>query len=121
MGYNSKAEETVLTQLKPDSNNPILVKKLVSKDSVKVDIRTHFFTEENEIKPTQKGVRFNAEEAVDLIKALSDVLEADEIEDLRDFFKAKTDEEEQDTDEPEADTDEEEASEENNSNFMGVE
>lgn len=107
MAYNSKAEETLIAQLKKDSKNPILVKKLVDSDSVKVDIRTHFFTEEEELKPTQKGVRFNAEEAVELIKALVDVIELDEIEDLRDFFSSKADEDsDEDTDEEATDSSE---------------
>lgn len=85
MAYNSKAVEEVICTVKKESSSPILIKTLTDKDknSVKIDIRTHFTPEgKEELAPTSKGVRFDSEELLDVVKALVNQLQADELDEV---------------------------------------
>ena len=52
-----------------------------------VNIRTYYTKANKEIEPTPKGVFFNAENLLDVIKALVKILEADEIMDLQEYLE----------------------------------
>lgn len=90
MAYNSKAVEEVICTVKKDSSSPILIKTLTEKDKnlVKIDIRTHFTPEgKDELAPTSRGVRFDSEELLDVVKALTKQLQTDELDELADFIE----------------------------------
>ena len=89
MAYNSKAVEEVICTVKKESSSPILIKTLTDKDknSVKIDIRTHFTPEgKEELAPTSKGVRFDSEELLDVVKALVSQLQTDELDEVADLI-----------------------------------
>lgn len=103
MAYNSKAVEEVICTVKKESSSPILIKTLTDKDkdSVKIDIRTHFTPEgKEELAPTSKGVRFDSEELLDVVKALVNQLQADELDEVADLIdNIKNEEADSETDE----------------------
>ena len=103
MAYSSKAVEEVICTVKKESSSPILIKTLTNKDknSVKIDIRTHFTPEgKEELAPTSKGVRFDSEELLDVVKALVNQLQADELDEVADLIDdIKNEEADNETDE----------------------
>ena len=115
MAYNSKAVEEVICTVKKDSSSPILIKTLTEKDknSVKIDIRTHFTPEgKDELAPTSRGVRFDSEELLDVVKALTKQLQIDELDELADLIE--------DIKNEEVDNETSDEPSENNDEFMKV-
>ena len=77
-------KETVMAEVKKNNRGDyIIVKKVESeKGAVSVDIR-HFFTNDaGEVMPTKKGVRFNSEMALEIIKAQLECLEDSDLQDV---------------------------------------
>lgn len=97
MAYNASNEErTELFNIaKGNRGDAVVGSKIVNKNTnnVSIDIRQYYTDDNGELKPTSKGVRFNAENLLDVIKALVPALEANEIEDLNDILSGMSDEE----------------------------
>jgi len=86
MAYDaSKETQELLVML--DKNNrgdKIGIKKITRNDNgtISADIRNYYTNDAEEICPTSKGVRVNTEMLADVVTALVDMLEVDEIEQL---------------------------------------
>lgn len=94
MAYDVSKEtgETLLTLDKNTKGDKIQVRHITVKgsDNQFVDIRNMYTLESNgEIKPTQKGVRFNAEMLLDIMKSLVPVLSQDELADLKEAIDSE--------------------------------
>ena len=86
MAY-SVDKETELAML--DKNNrgdKIVIKKIENNGNTSIDIRQYYTNDNDEIKPTTKGVRFNAEMLADVVKALVPALEFDELNELEEVI-----------------------------------
>lgn len=84
MAYNADKEVVTLigTVDKDEKGNKIDVKKLTSKTSsrVQVDIRTMYTNDDGEVRPTQKGCRFNIEQLAEITGLLASMLSDEEKE-----------------------------------------
>lgn len=96
MAYGNYKNEELLTfdrtpSATVDKKEYIKVSKSTNtkNNEVLVDIRTYYTNTEkdNEIAPTKKGVSFNAENLLDVMKALVKILEADEVMDLQEYLE----------------------------------
>ena len=75
-GEISKGKDTiVVTRITPDDKT-----KLES-----IDIRTFYTNDDDELAPTQKGVRFNSEIIPQVVKALLDAMTTEEFADLEEL------------------------------------
>lgn len=102
MAYNASNEErTQLLDIKKNERGEhIIVTKIRNKanGNESIDIRQFYTNDESQVLPTQKGIRLNTENLVDLIFALTDALEANELFDLQDRLEEKLADEDDDTD-----------------------
>ena len=106
MAYNAANElKEELGRVQKNNRGDFLVTTKVTNKlsgAVSVDIRQFYTNDADEVVPTFRGVRFNAENLVDVIEALSKVLEANELMDLSDKFAEMADEPEDESDVPES-------------------
>lgn len=84
-----KYKEKLCGEFLKNQRGDYVVIKLVTdnKDNVKIDIRDYYTSDDDQVLPTKRGVRFNSELGLDVIKALSRGLESDEIDQLIDYLK----------------------------------
>lgn len=90
MAYNANNEiREELAQIQKNNRGEyVIAAKITNKTSgaVSVDIRQYFTNEADEITPTSKGIRINAELLPDLLNGLVRALEANEMMDLSDML-----------------------------------
>lgn len=88
MAYNADNEiREELAQIQKNSRGEyVIATKITNKTSgvVSVDIRQYYTDEADEVKPTSKGIRINAELLNELLNGLAGALEANEMMDLAD-------------------------------------
>jgi hypothetical protein len=88
MAYNADNEiREELAQVQKNSRGEyVIATKITNKTSgsVSVDIRQYYTNEVDEVKPTSKGIRINAELLPELLNGLVRALEANEMMDLSD-------------------------------------
>lgn len=88
MAYNADNEiREELAQIQKNNRGEfVIATKITNKTSgsVSVDIRQYYTNEADEVKPTSKGIRINAELLNDLLSGLVCALEANEMMDLAD-------------------------------------
>lgn len=65
----------------------LVVSKVENKGVVYADIRKYFTGDDGEFYPTKQGVRINCESLLDITKALTQLLEADEKMELREMLE----------------------------------
>ena len=90
MAYNANNEiREELAQIQKNNRGEyVIAAKITNKTSgaVSVDIRQYFTNEADEITPTSRGIRINAELLPDLLNGLVRALEANEMMDLSDML-----------------------------------
>lgn len=87
MAYNSNNEkrEELLRVEKNNKGEYIVITKITTASgSVNMDMRLYFTDDKGEVRPTQKGVRFNSELLLEILMSLTKGLESDEVMDLMD-------------------------------------
>nr|DAD64269.1 MAG TPA: Transcriptional Coactivator p15 (PC4) [Caudoviricetes sp.] len=86
MAYNANNEERreLCTIVKNSRGETIKGAEITNKNTgtVSIDIRQFYTTDSDEVAPTSKGVRFNAENLYDLILGLCEGLEDNEKQEL---------------------------------------
>lgn len=96
MAYDASKETVEILGMfdKNSRGDKVGVKKITNNNNgnVSLDIRLHFTNDAEEIMPTSKGVRVNAEMAADIIKAALNVLEQDELMNIKDSIDEMLDE-----------------------------
>lgn len=100
MAYENNVTEIIKDIEKGNRGDVIRVSKVTNKTNgtISCDVRM-YYKDEGELKPTKKGVRVNAESAYELVEALVNFLEVDELENLATVVADKLcDEENPDTD-----------------------
>lgn len=94
MAYNaSKEERTQLVDIKKNERGEHIIAtkiKNTTSGSVSLDIRQYYTNDNNDVLPTQKGVRVNSELALELVVGLLGVLEPNELYDLADKIEEMT-------------------------------
>lgn len=87
MAYNATNEErTELFNIsKGNRGDAVVGTKIVNKNTnnVAIDIRQFYTADDGELRATQKGVRFNAENLLEVMQSMLGALEADELDDLK--------------------------------------
>lgn len=73
MAYTEQGSEELLRFKK--GSNTVVVRLVHNLNSDSIDIREHYETEHGELAPTKKGIRFNTENTLDVIRALVKSLE----------------------------------------------
>jgi hypothetical protein len=110
MAYNANNEERVeLASVQKNSRGEyIRVAKITNKNTgtVSVDVRLFYTNDSDEVSPTSKGVRFNAELLPDLMAGLAKALEYNEVYDLIDDLQKIADEEDSEDESEDEDSDE---------------
>lgn len=95
MAYNADNEirEELVNIQKNNRGDYIIASKITNKNNgnVSVDIRNFYTNDEDEVRPTSKGVRINSEMLPELLGGLIKALEADEVEDLNDKLESLLD------------------------------
>lgn len=93
----------------PKGSDILMVKKIenTKNGNVSVDLRL-FYTDSSDglVKPSKKGIRVNSETLLDIMKAMAEVLEEDEREDLGNFLLGEGEDKPDDDDCDEDDCDE---------------
>lgn len=101
MAYNADNEvrEELAKVQKNNRGEFIIATKITNKTSgnVSVDVRQYYTDDNDEVKPTSKGVRFNAENLYDVILGLAKALEANEMIDLADELEVLSGDDTSDT------------------------
>lgn len=108
MAFENEINEQVAQIDKNNRGDYMVVSKITNKNtgSVSADIR-QFYTDDNgSVAPTRKGTRVNSEILPEVIKALLQLVEPDELEDIGEFIENMGADELED---PEDITEEEEA------------
>lgn len=86
MAYNSNNEvqEVISTLDKNKRGDKIRVTKIINSKYgyVSVDVRNMYTTEDGDVRPTTRGIRFNSEMAPDVIMAMLEALGQDTVQDL---------------------------------------
>ena len=86
MAYNATNEERteLYCERKNNRGDHLVVTKIKNKGtgSESVDIRNYYTNADGELAPTQKGIRINCENLLDVMTALIKALEPNEAEDL---------------------------------------
>lgn len=82
MAYSREEEKREELLVFDKGRDKIVVSKIDYKGNESIDIRTYYINQENELTPTQKGVRFSCENLLDVVKVLTKQLETDEKMDL---------------------------------------
>lgn len=105
MAYNANNEirEELAKIQKNDRGEFVVATKITNKNSgnVSIDIRQNYTNADGEVMPTSKGVRFNAENLVELLEGLVKGLESNEMVDLADKLNDLADLGDMDADTPE--------------------
>ena len=88
MAYSNEQSVELTKIQKNNRGDFIVVSKITNSTSgnVSVDIRQYYTDDNDELLPTKKGVRFNTENLLEVMKALTLALEDDEKEELADFL-----------------------------------
>ena len=84
MAYEN-AKETVVAEIKKNNRGDFIVVKNIldeGRGSQSIDVRQCFTNDDDQVLPTKKGIRYNSELAVEVIKAQADCLEASDLQDL---------------------------------------
>ena len=101
MAYNADNEirEELVTVNKNNRGDAIVATKITSKASgnVSIDIRQYYTDDNDELKPTSKGVRFSVENLLEVMEGLAVALEANEMMDLADKLEVLSDVDDSDT------------------------
>lgn len=86
MAYENEERKDLAVIKKNNRGDYVVVAKITNKNSgnVSLDIRQFYTDDSDQVIPTKKGIRLNTELAMDVIKAMVKVLEADELMDLQD-------------------------------------
>lgn len=88
MAYNSDNEvkEELASVQKNSRGDFVVASKITNKStgSVSIDIRQFFTNDDDKLTATSKGVRFNSENLLDMLKGLAKGLEANEVMELGD-------------------------------------
>ena len=83
---DSKEERKELLNVRKNNRGDFLIIseiKVKDSDDVKVDIRNYYTDDNDEVKPTSKGVRFSSEILKDIMLALLEELDVTELEDIK--------------------------------------
>lgn len=83
----SKEQRTPLVEIQKNNRGEFIVAskiKNTSNGNTSLDIRQYYTNEEGVVCPTSKGIRLNAELALELTSGIVEILEANELMDLRD-------------------------------------
>lgn len=104
MAYENEERKDLAVIKKNNRGDYVVVAKITNKNSgnVSLDIRQFYTDDSDQVIPTKKGIRLNTELAMDVIKAMVKVLEADELMDLQDELNNLvdgSDDEEEDSEE----------------------
>lgn len=88
MAYSNEQSVELTKIPKNNRGDHIVVSKITNSTSgnVSVDIRQYYTDDNDDLLPTKKGVRFNTENLLEVMKALTGALEADEKEELVAFL-----------------------------------
>lgn len=89
MAFENEINEQVAQIDKNNRGDYMVVSKITNKNtgSVSADIR-QFYTDDNgSVAPTRKGTRVNSEILPEVIKALLQLVEPDELEDIGEFIE----------------------------------
>lgn len=89
MAFENEINEQVAQIDKNNRGDYMVVSKITNKNtgSVSADIR-QFYTDDNgKVAPTRKGTRVNSEILPEVIKALLQLVEPDELEDIGEFIE----------------------------------
>lgn len=104
MAYSNEQSVELKRIQKNNRGDYLVISKITSKTgNVSVDIRQYYTDDNDEVLPTKKGVRFNAESLMDIVVALSGALEDDEKIELAEMLSEEDDEEEEDNEEEDED------------------
>lgn len=90
MAFENEINEQLAQIDKNNRGDYMVVSKITNKNTgtVSADIR-QFYTDANgDVAPTRKGTRVNTEILPDVIKALLQLLEPDELEDIGEFIES---------------------------------
>lgn len=104
MAYENEERKDLAVIKKNNRGDYVVVAKITNKNSgnVSLDIRQFYTDDSDQVIPTKKGIRLNTELAMEVIKAMVKVLEADELMDLQDELNNLvdgSDDEEEDSEE----------------------
>lgn len=95
MAYKAENEERIeLANVAKNSRGDfVIASKITNKatGSVSIDIRQFYTNDKDEVCPSSKGVRFNAEVLLDLLTGLVEGLEVDEMDTLAERLGALAD------------------------------
>lgn len=115
MAYNyaNNKEELIKRIKKNERGEYIDIKKITNqKGAVSIDVRNMYTTDDDEIRPTQKGIRFSSELAGDVIVAMLRAVEKEvlfdiesEVQEIMEFDTNDYDYEDETEDECEEDDD----------------
>lgn len=103
MAFENEINEQVAQIDKNNRGDYMVVSKITNKNTgtVSADIR-QFYTDDNgKVAPTRKGTRVNTEILPDVIKALLQLLEPDELEDIGEIIENMGADEEDELADPE--------------------
>lgn len=91
--YDASNETRVnVLEIKKNNRGDYFKVDMILKNDTKeksVDLRNYYTNDKDEICPTQKGVRIKSEDAYEIIIAMLDVLEANELMDVADYIEEK--------------------------------
>lgn len=104
MAYENEERKDLAVIKKNNRGDYVVVAKITNKNSgnVSLDIRQFYTDDSDHVIPTKKGIRLNTELAMEVIKAMVKVLEADELMDLQEELNNLvngSDDEEEDSEE----------------------
>lgn len=93
MAYENEERKDLAVIKKNNRGDYVIVAKITNKNSgnVSLDIRQFYTDDSDQVVPTKKGIRVNTELAMEVIKAMFKVLEADELMDLQDELNSMLD------------------------------
>lgn len=84
MANNTAGTDELLLQLDLHGTDKLHVRKIVTnKGDIKVDIRKMYTDDNGELKFGKQGIRFDAEMLLEIMTVLVTILEADEVDDLK--------------------------------------
>lgn len=110
MAYENEERKDLAVIKKNNRGDYVVVAKITNKNSgnVSLDIRQFYTDDSDQVIPTKKGIRLNTELAMDVIKAMVKVLEADELMDLQEELNNLVDGSDDEEEDSEEETDDEE-------------
>lgn len=110
MAYENEERKELAVIKKNNRGDYVVVAKITNKNSgnVSLDIRQFYTDDSDQVIPTKKGIRLNTELAMEVIKAMVKVLEADELMDLQEELNNLVDGSDAEEDDSEEEADDEE-------------